>query len=660
MLRANINLARNSANHVNKRSGSLMKKYTKLALVSVLTGTIAACSSSDSNPVEDVLPAGNTTAGPAADPTTAGDTSTAGAAADAGATSSGDTTAGNGATDGDGSTAGELTTGGDTGNNDIESTAGIITTGGDNNADGGNATAGDTTAGDTTAGDTTTGDTTGGDTTAGDTSDDGGTTGVVGDFTPSGTSPLGNPPTLADPFAPAIPSPDSNDPFGFDLEIDGEAAVAGGPPTTPKNLRIDLISNDWAEINWAPSNDDVAVEEYRIYRSDGHIYTIREDQTDPASGTVDEIAKIWRTTSFIDCNYTRFLDRLHVCAENGPEPGETYSYQVTAVDGDGQESPRSNSITVTYHLESNAPVPKTDDFYKDPGDTFVQDHDLSDTSFFLDKFSMVFEDNFDGPEVDANKWQTGLTWGDTQIINGEQQYFVNTQQDALIDYNPFKFEDGDLIIEAIKTPDDVVDLLPPVCAEEDPSGLERCQFLSGALSSHDRFGMTYGYVEGRMKVGGTSGMLSSFYMYHRYPGLEKQLHGPEIDIVEYLGENPFGDEDAFQTYHFRDVTDGTIRSAPTMNYKNPTGELYSDDYHTFGVLWEPQLVVWYIDGKEIKRLSGPQVARQQLNIVTYLVAGSAWAPTPADDDSIYPLQYKIDYIRAYQRPEYSSNGLYPE
>jgi len=81
---------------------------------------------------------------------------------------------------------------------------------------------------------------------------------------------------------------------------------------------------------------------------------------------------------------------------NGPSPGDRFSYQVSAVDADGQESPRSNTITVLYHVESNAPVPKYDDFYKDPNDTFAQDHDLSDTSYFLDKFNMVFEDNFEG------------------------------------------------------------------------------------------------------------------------------------------------------------------------------------------------------------------------------------------------------------------------
>ena len=602
-----------------------MKKFVHLATISLLTGSLVACSSGSNN-----------------DPVTVAETTTGGSTtgiSEDGATTSGSSTAGDGSTTADSSTAGEGTTTTDS------STAGEGTT----TADSG-----------TTGEGTTTSD--GGTTSEGTTTSDGSTTGednTGSGNTPSGTSSLGSPPTLLDPNALPIPSPDSSDPFGSELEIDTEEAVAGGAPTTPKNLRIDLVSNDWAEINWAPSNDDVGVAEYRIYRSDDTIYTIRPDVVDTNTALVAEADKYWRTTSFIDCNYTRFSDRIHNCDINGPSPGDTFSYQVTAVDTDGQESGRSNTITIAYHKESNAAVPRYDDFYKHPDDTFAQDHDLSQTAYFMDKFTQVFNEDFTGSQIDSSKWHTGLTWGDTKIINGEQQYFVNTQDQPGFGYDPFKFTGETLIIEAVETPAEFADSLPPVCEEEDPFGKERCLYLSGALSSHDKFGMTYGYVESRMKVGGDPGMLSSFYLYHRYPGTGKQYHAPEIDIIEYLGENPFGDEDAFQTYHFADVNDQSIRSAPTMSYKNPTGEKYDEDFHTFGVLWEPQLVIWYIDGKEIKRLSGPQVARQQMNIVTYLVAGSAWAPTPPAD-SVFPLQFEIDYIRAYQRPEYNGNGLYPD
>ncbi len=460
-----------------------------------------------------------------------------------------------------------------------------------------------------------------------------------------------------DPLAAPVPAPASDDPFGSLLETDPEPAVAGGAPTQPKNLRIDLVSNDWAEFSWAPANDDGEVVEYRIKRSDGHTYVMRSDLISENAGTQAEVDKQWATTSFIDCNYTRFTSRIHNCELHGPQPGDTFSYEVTAVDDEGNESAPSNPITINYHIAQNAPVPLYEDRYLDES-RFAQSHDLSSPAYYLDKFTLVFADDFDGPTIDENRWNTQLVWGDQEVINNEQQYFVNTQSTPDFGYDPFKLSDSILTIEAIPTPEELKAKLPPKCSlpnEFRPP----CEFLSGALSTHDKFNMTFGYVEGRMKTGDISGALSSFYLYHRYPGDGVERQAPEIDIVEYLGENPFGDEDAFQTYHFDDVNTGITRSSPTMFFEKPDGTLYSDQFHTYAVLWEPQLVIWYIDGQEIKRLTGPQVGARAMNIVTYLVAGSGWAPTP-DANGPFPLKLEIDYIRAYQREAYLGNGLYPQ
>jgi len=37
-----------------------------------------------------------------------------------------------------------------------------------------------------------------------------------------------------------------------------------------------------------------------------------------------------------------------------------------------------------------------------------------------------------------------------------------------------------------------------------------------------------------------------------------------------------------------------------------------------------------------------------MNIILYLVTGSAWAPEPAAD-APFPLDIEVDYIRAYKR-----------
>jgi len=59
-------------------------------------------------------------------------------------------------------------------------------------------------------------------------------------------------------------------------------------------------------------------------------------------------------------------------------------------------------------------------------------------------------------------------------------------------------------------------------------------------------------------------------------------------------------------------------------------------------------VIWYINGKEVQRLTGPQVSRQSMNVILYLVTGSGWAPMP-DENAQFPFEIEIDYIRAYKR-----------
>ncbi len=64
-------------------------------------------------------------------------------------------------------------------------------------------------------------------------------------------------------------------------------------------------------------------------------------------------------------------------------------------------------------------------------------------------YELVFEENFDGIELDRNKWNTEFLWGPGVVINNEQQYYVNEGQ---FGYNPFKVGGGLLSIEAIKAP----------------------------------------------------------------------------------------------------------------------------------------------------------------------------------------------------------------
>ncbi len=457
----------------------------------------------------------------------------------------------------------------------------------------------------------------------------------------------------------ALPEPltiDPDDFFGHSLESDSEAALSGAAPTTPKNLRANLIGNDWVELNWAPSNDDGSVVEYRIHRDDGVVYSISAADESSDVETSQTIQNFWTTTTFTDCNFTHVSD----CSDEQttPEVGALHTYRVSAVDDQGNESGLSDPLSVKLHEEQGAEVQRFTDPYLDGDDEFLFVTDLSNTANFLDQFDLVFADEFQSDGIDPEKWSTRLTWNQSDnVINGEMQYFVDILNNPDFGYNPFILNGETLTIAAIPTPPEL---------SEQALGQP---FLSGALSSHemrsgqldsdgelitDKFATTYGYVEGRIRVGQIPGMLSSFYLFRRWAG----EHAPEIDIIEYLGENPYGEEKAFQTYHYRDVSHGEILSSPTMQFPRESGllsdEIDLDGFHTYSVLWEPNLVIWYINGQEVQRLTGRQIARQSMNIIVYLVAGSAWAPRPADN-APFPLEIEVDYIRAYKRQPWANS-----
>lgn len=466
----------------------------------------------------------------------------------------------------------------------------------------------------------------------------------------------------------AIYSINPSDPFNRSLENAAATVPTDGRPSQPQNLRVELIANNWVEINWAPSVDDGEVVSYNIYRDDtsSPLYVISRGMTHRNGGIAAELAKYWETTSFIDCNRTRFSDAVFFCdggpggeAARGPVAGAAHTYYVAAVDNSGNESDLSEPLDVQLYPFSGGELQT----YLDPDlmgpDAFPFIRNLSQPESFVGDLQLVFNENFNGSELDSSRWNTRLPWGPDVVINGEKQYFVDSMNSPPVDYDPFSFTGSTMKITATKTP------------AEDLASANGRRYLSGALSSHDKFGFTYGYVESRMKVSGVFGALSTLYLYHRYPG----DHAPEIDIAEYLGYNQFGDEDMFQTYHYRDVNypdNGWTRSSPTMSERNDSGALYADAFHTYGLLWEPGLVIWYIDGVEVKRLHGPQVGRRQMNIVTYLVTGSNWTKAPdeyrASDELVemqtdsvvnlpfkletdYPVEMEIDYIRVWQLPD---------
>jgi len=95
------------------------------------------------------------------------------------------------------------------------------------------------------------------------------------------------------------------------------------PPTKPANLRVTSLTPHRVTLTWDPSTDNSGSFTYRIFVSWGSTTTLPQTQTTYSVGLV---------------------------------PNNTYSFYVYAVDGSGNVSQRSNTLTVTTPPDTTPPT----------------------------------------------------------------------------------------------------------------------------------------------------------------------------------------------------------------------------------------------------------------------------------------------------------------
>jgi chitodextrinase len=95
-------------------------------------------------------------------------------------------------------------------------------------------------------------------------------------------------------------------------------------PTKPTNLRVTSVSSYNVSLAWNPSTDNSRAFSYKVVISDGSTYTLPQTQT----------------------TFAHFV-----------APLGTYSFYVYAVDGSGNRSLRSNTVSATPPPDTTAPTP---------------------------------------------------------------------------------------------------------------------------------------------------------------------------------------------------------------------------------------------------------------------------------------------------------------
>lgn len=242
----------------------------------------------------------------------------------------------------------------------------------------------------------------------------------------------------------------------------------------------------------------------------------------------------------------------------------------------------------------------------------------------VDEFELVFNDEFNGDELDASLWNSAMAWGPDLVINDEQQFYVDTQSNPDAEYNPFSFDGESLVITADATPASMAD------------SSNGQSFVSGALTTLGNFDFSYGYIEAKVDVPEGAGLWPSLWML----GTDFVDLKPQLFMMEFNGSKP---DSFFHNYNYTDA-EGNLRS-PTQQEVVVNGA--SEGWHTIGVRWSVGELIYYINGFPTFQVNGENVPSQAMYLIMNLAVGGIWVDTP--DESTLPAPFKVDYVRVYQR-----------
>lgn len=238
-------------------------------------------------------------------------------------------------------------------------------------------------------------------------------------------------------------------------------------------------------------------------------------------------------------------------------------------------------------------------------------------------YELTFNDEFNGNEVDVKKWvdhlvpyagnNEGRTHGDKEL-----QFYAPLSEGYHI------LSDGVLKLKADKR-------------------ILNSDYLytSAMISSKDKFKQKFGYFEMKAKFPEGVGFWPAFWLL---PDAEEgQPWPPEIDITEFLGENP-------NTLHFANHMSANYPSigGPEGGYDNFDFKDIETDYtkkfHTFGLLWEPDKLSWFVDGDK-KYESTEKIPQHPMYIIVNLAVGG-WAKPP-DENTNFPSYLEVDHIKVW-------------
>lgn len=230
---------------------------------------------------------------------------------------------------------------------------------------------------------------------------------------------------------------------------------------------------------------------------------------------------------------------------------------------------------------------------------------------------LIFEEQFEGAELNESFWNYELGDGCPNLCGwGNNERQIYTKENVSI-------RDGNLVITATK---------------------DSSLYRSGRITTAKKMEFQYGTIEVRAKLAVGQGIWPAIWMLGNDISSVGWPTAGEIDIMEYVGKNP---HTIHHTLHTSDSYGNSV------NTKVITIENIENGFHVYKCHWTKESLSFYIDDNltytfnpEIKNEKTWPFDKPFYVLLNMAIGGNFGGPEV--DDSIFPQEFIVDYVKIYK------------
>ncbi|MCI4670306.1 MAG: glycoside hydrolase family 16 protein [Bacteroidia bacterium] len=247
----------------------------------------------------------------------------------------------------------------------------------------------------------------------------------------------------------------------------------------------------------------------------------------------------------------------------------------------------------------------------------------------IEGYSLMWSDEFEGSEINPDIWTHELGdgcqngpdlcgWG-----NNELEWYTDEKKNSQV-------KDGNLIIRALR--------------ESTP--VNGYDYTSARMITKNKADFKFGRMDIRAKLPKGKGLWPAIWMLPTENKFGTWPRSGEIDIMELIGDKP---AEVLGTVHYG-LDFWRFKSA---YYELEEGD-FSDDFHTFTLLWRDDCLRFMVDGVMYGNAITPSVTlptgypfNEKFHFILNVAVGGNLPGNP-DATTTFPQEMVIDYVRVYQ------------